>query len=140
MTLCALRSLTASASHAKYSKTCEGTSTRSAAHRVPERCWYSVRDKTLCMACPSSCMNVSTSECVRCVESNDPPGEPKLHTNATEGNVRSEGSEVFFSSTSRTTPPSTSFFDVFFFRALREHRTTKCAACGNFPGRGATSR
>ena len=135
MTLCLLRSLTASGSHAKYSKTCEGTSTRSAAHRVPDRCWYSVRDNTLCMACPSSCMNVSTSECVRRVESNDPPGEPKLHTNATEGNVRSDES-----SPSTPSPRGPTRVFIFFFETLLEHRTTKCAACGNFPGRGATSR
>ena len=36
--LCALNTDIASGSQAKYSKTCDGTSTKSAAHRVPERC------------------------------------------------------------------------------------------------------
>ena len=108
----------ASGSHAKYSKRCEGTSTRSAAHRVPDACWYFVSDNALCIACPNSCRNVSTSPWERSAPALHPAPPPKLHTSATTGRLRLAG-------------PS---------RASREHRTTKCAACGNLRGRRERSR
>ena len=111
VTLCLANNPRTAGSHAKYSKRCEGTSTMSMAHLVPLKCWYWVSDSTECIACPNSCRNVSTSEWLSVAA--EPA--PKLQTSATAGLCLSG-----------PTP--------------RLHRMTKCAACGNFLGRGSRSR